>query len=523
MKRRSGMLCLTVAVVGAIQANSLAGVWCEGIIAGHPQTILCDDFDRYCVDPPPWPERCVVHSTPDQQAFLLNWPEVSANGNEMKVKDEYKTAYPNEPLYADSWPFTVRYRSGDDQYLDTQHNRDLRPAIAAIDPTKNTVNGTDANPLILDFVFHFHDEGRQYYQSAYLDISLHDGVALDRAPTDYVMSEDCSQSYSCGDSRGYPIICQQNNPMTVAWGCPSALSLPPHASIAVGVLAWLDTNPCHCGEDVAHAAQNWHLVFFDGQRWWTLKSNVPAPSSGTRTPRGSSPEPPPTACKIKSPGDFGLFNGLNRVRLTIKTSTVVVDHWYRQMCETNNTWKYDITHTMTIPRQYLGGFNNIAMGCAKGCKLNANGQCLGPRHPLGPNGHGGSGEIDSVALVDGVLGSYAADGACCKPDLSCVETDPVNCGILGGYFAGAGKTCATTVCCPIPFADSDLDRDVDQADFGAFQVCHSGTNRGIPAGCECYNRNGDNGIDPTDFAEFNNCWTGPQVQWSQALTPNCAP
>lgn len=40
------------------------------------------------------------------------------------------------------------------------------------------------------------------------------------------------------------------------------------------------------------------------------------------------------------------------------------------ICQQNdNTKKYDIKHWATIPRQYLGGFNHIAMGCGKGCEM----------------------------------------------------------------------------------------------------------------------------------------------------------
>ena len=46
---------------------------------------------------------------------------------------------------------------------------------------------------------------------------------------------------------------------------------------------------------------------------------------------------------------------------------------------------------------------------------------------------------------------------------------------------------------------------------------------GVPAGCECFDRNGDNDVDIEDLAAFKACWTGPNVPWSQDLTPNCPP
>ncbi len=528
MQRSILVITLAGVLVCSAAAPSQAGLWCYSIMTDPTvaQTIVCDDFDRYCVNPPAWPERCPNGSVPHQAPFDANWPEVTTSANPMRVHDEYKVS--GDPLYAESWPFTARYYSGanpdaGNYYYDAQRSRDLRPGIAALDPSKNIVNGTDANPLILTFVYHFHDEGRQYYQSQYVDLSLNDGTAIDRAPTDHAHSEDCSQGPGCGDMTGYPIICQQNDfAASSIWGCPPLSSLPAHSSIAVGILSWLDTNPCHCMEEVAHAAQNWHLVSFDGKEWWTLKSNL-FPGGGTRTPIGGAPEPPPAECKIKSPGDFGLFNGRNIVTVTIKTSTIKVELYYRQMCATDNTQKWDITHWAEIPRQYLGGFNNISLGAAEGCELDASGQCTEPRHLLGPNGHGGNAEIDSVAVVDGVLGTYTAEGACCESDGTCVLADQSACAILGGDFKGPGSTCETVLCCPTPFADADRDGDVDQPDFGAWQLCLTGPGGGVPAGCECFDRDSDNNVDADDFLEFGRCWTGPNVPWSQPLTPTCVP
>jgi len=193
----SGSRCLftpAVLLVGVLASSSFAGLWCESMSTNPSvlQMVVCDDFDRYCVSPPDYPARCANGSTPDQTPFLLNWPEVAFSGNPMKVHDEYKAGTdPPEPLYADSWPFSLRYYSGanpdaGNYYLDTQHNRDLRSSIANLDPNMDMVNGTDTNPLVLEFVFHFHDEGRQYYQSQYVDLSLNTAERwIGRRPTIY--------------------------------------------------------------------------------------------------------------------------------------------------------------------------------------------------------------------------------------------------------------------------------------------------------------------------------------------------
>jgi len=78
-------------------------------------------------------------------------------------------------------------------------------------------------------------------------------------------------------------------------------------------------------------------------------------------------------------------------------------------------------------------------------------------------------------------------------------------------------------CCPYPFADGDHDGDVDQDDFGLFQVCFTNEGGGEPPGCECYNRDDDSDVDGADFQAFGDCWTGANVTWSSGLTPQCVP
>jgi hypothetical protein len=115
------------------------------------------------------------------------------------------------------------------------------------------------------------------------------------------------------------------------------------------------------------------------------------------------------------------------------------------------------------------------------------------------------------------------NGACCKNDASCVETDINTCEtVLGGRHQGPGTGCATTTCCPYPFADGDHDGDVDQDDFGVFQLCYNGSGP-VPTGCECLDRNTDSKVDGLDLTAFTDCWTGPNVPWSQSLTPGCNP
>ncbi len=184
-----------------------------------------------------------------------------------------------------------------------------------------------------------------------------------------------------------------------------------------------------------------------------------------------------------------------------------------------------------IPRQYTGPFDRIRGGVAPGCALDSNASwdtcAAGTDRGAINSPKDYFVDFDDFVLHGGI--GYSVNGACCLNDASCVdditqngcEAEPPN--GLGGRWQGSSSTCATTSCCPYPFADADHDTDVDQDDFGLFQICYTGTNGGVPAGCECFNRNEDGGIDIMDFNAFKNCYTGANVPWAQSLTPSCTP
>jgi hypothetical protein len=77
----------------------------------------------------------------------------------------------------------------------------------------------------------------------------------------------------------------------------------------------------------------------------------------------------------------------------------------------------------------------------------------------------------------------------------------------------------------VVWADADDDGDVDQDDFGVFQVCMGNTAPYPPEmqWCRCFDRNGNGTVDAADVDEFSKCDAGPNVLWSFSLTPQCAP
>jgi hypothetical protein len=237
----------------------------------------------------------------------------------------------------------------------------------------------------------------------------------------------------------------------------------------------------------------YHAATFDGLKWYDLRQNV-----------------------FPGIGDFNHDERGAWCQLTIKTST------YIARLESTTAGLSEAT----IPRQYTGPFNRVGLGTAPGCQLNpSTGACIS-----GPVCWSISAEnlnhgwkqtfVDTPVLVDGVYVSLS--GACCGADGSCAVIDEATCIAGGGRFGGISTTCETTLCCPLPFADSDVDGDVDQDDFGVFQLCYNGTGL-APTGCECLDRDGDGRVNATDLTSFSNCSTSPNVPWTQEITPTCSP
>lgn len=66
---------------------------------------------------------------------------------------------------------------------------------------------------------------------------------------------------------------------------------------------------------------------------------------------------------------------------------------------------------------------------------------------------------------------------------------------------------------PLPKVDFDLDGDVDQADFGRFQACLTGSTIPVTAP-QCFEAqlDGDDDVDQADLLLFASCFTGPDLE-----------
>jgi hypothetical protein len=206
-----------------------------------------------------------------------------------------------------------------------------------------------------------------------------------------------------------------------------------------------------------------------------------------------------------------LRNGKNIIRMTVKTSTVKGE----LTCTDPNPDEYS---WCTVPRDYTGQFTKLYAGFKAPCRLrNTKWECQVDANcsTHGAPG-GGTPRYDNVALYGGQ--AYAAPGACCFDNTTCVEAYGQDCDVLGGHFQGDGTSCATTVCCPAFLPDHDMDNDVDLSDFGRFQTCLGG--RYVPyvdPACKCVDLDGDSDVDVDDLAKFLGCLTGPEI----AVNPNC--
>ena len=522
-KHAYGLLALAVILWAG--SSVMADTWCS---TTYPGAIFCDDFDRYCTTPPAAPAQCTEGAVKDETAVRTVWPVIATDGNCRQLSIEDQTTM----LTVDSHPFAGKFINGgasDGNYLG-QSEVDLTSMIQAkTGNLYNTATGTDAHPLVLRFEMGDYPAGGSLsymgYETGYMELALN----TDHAQMDYIMvgwtpsGDTCATCFeycrakegikNTGPRRSWPTICQQEWPRrsNVAPGvtfpnpqCPPAQTGTKMA-LAIGANAMLDNDPCHCENDGDQVPQNWHLSFFDGVKWRILKQGMFAGS-----------------------GDFTLGQGPNTVILTIKTSTV--DIYHRSQDATGTYW---VESTATgVPRLYSGAFNKLRMGAAAGCNLN-NGSysCSGPQGCIqmgGPNCDTGWKsnkstflDFDNVALYGGSFSNLL--GACCKTDGTCVETFSPDCTAVGGTFQGQDTHCASVTCCPVPFADKDLDGDVDQDDFGAFQVCYTGSTGGVPTNCGCYDRNHDGNVDSIDLGMFIDCFTGANVPWAGSLTPSCVP
>ncbi len=484
-----GTLC--VCAIFASQQALAANTWCY---TNHPNAIFCEDFDRYCVDPPPEPEACAPAGEDIRNTWAMwdVWDGWHNCGWTPALHDEYPSSWPySAKIGCQAWNNELGYGN-------TPLNNHIQAKFGGV---YTEVLGTNQTPLTVEFGIHSDADRKIHGANLYVELGRGRGrplIAGVDSLTNWVPGPDCTLCGALQEHAIYPRICRTS---PTPPGCPDASTASIVPALAAGFVAFLDADPCHCAE-TNHWPRADRLAYFDGKQWWTLPAGFPDPG-------GSEP----------ATGDFSISPtpGYHKIKLIITTNSVTVE------MRANG-----VLSRCAVPRAYTGPFNSMLMGYQMPCQLapgtwNCNGaaDCNGVAGPhqtccvSGTNG-GGTIPLDDFAVYGGQ--GYAEPGACCFPDTSCVVEYPGNCLSLGGQPGESGSTCANTACCPPLPADHDMDTDVDLADFGWFQSCLSGPQTPptvVP--CRCADFDGDSDVDADDLTTFIGCMLGPEI----AADPTC--
>ncbi len=498
---------------------------------GLPDEIFCDDFETYCAGggfPVPEQPRCTVTDKTGGTPILQQvWYPTSrsdqgvACGTSLIIEDTASllldgVGAARYPSKVDVGQVTVRDWESP-PIGEPGQILDLHRFIGNVFGSEYAaVAASDSKPLVMQF-FVTANIAKLFYSSGYMELALGDHTDyLNRANTDYALWPKvpcCNGLVAAGP---WPVLCAQGNPaipVPMESGCPSVFTDPPpvHNAVAVGALAMLDTDPCHCGDN-KHAPANYQLSLFDGQLWWTLRSNSPYLSTGTVAAKDGGPLPPPSDI---NPGDFALSSpssgkSYNYVTLTIKTSTLKVE--MTSWLKASNGYVYIVTNVMdNIPLKYTGPFDRIRAGVGPGCELASSTdwstcKTIDGRHCLAtPDGY--FVDFDDFVLHGGY--GYSLAGACCDAvDGSCTQTVQEDC---TGRWTSSGQRCEDTVCCPHIYGDTNADGSVDMTDFAVLQTCITTGGGMVTPSCACFDYNTDNMIGNADVQHFADCANGPGV------------
>jgi hypothetical protein len=510
--------------------------------------LFCDDFDLYCTPAPTPPNQCPFNNDAgaDNDAFWAIWPlelpECTGANSEHALKYvnfEGRSAYMVQVAEADTNPPEYGARV-------SRHSHDLTTEILA--RPENTshlaaINGagdisvplTTTNTVPPDyvdsmsrtlrpqalrggFIMKFDGSGSYSRMMYYTELCLDE----DRAPLDYDTVFCAAGCYGthCRDAGTNPRL-RLNGDGQV------------HASFALGVVAWMDRDPCDL--DTGWYPTEWRLAVYDGLNWSTFK--------GGQFGIPNLPDPHPADLYPKDGG-----GNWNLVQFAIGADYVEVR---LRNAQTEGLYPATNPHPYTIarvPRQYKGPFNRIALGPGKsldktvptcenfGDETTPAYKCVGGSNHLGtcttaaecpaateelcPKVEmlGNNMYADEVQLYDGIF-QAGHTGACCNmADMSCTDVQSADCIGTDKVFRGESTKCTDTkICCRDPFARiADNDADVDQADFAVFQACYTGPGTfTLSAVCKCLdhdlNGSANNVIDADDWAAFERCASGSGI------------
>ncbi|MBI4578900.1 MAG: hypothetical protein HY718_04305, partial [Planctomycetes bacterium] len=334
--------------------------------------------------------------------------------------------------------------------------------------TPTCVNGTDDNPLVFTFYIELGPKTSNVYYHL-LNIYTELSCGSERAPTPMLIA-DCT-----GKIRPHLNLEGDGQP---------------HRSIAIGQIAWADTDPCD--PPTSQVPQNFRLTVYDGLRWKILQSPV----------------------------DMHTCGAYNFVTATVKTATIDLElkSFYNGSTCTGDAGGNRITYTTSIAREYTGPFTAVKIGGIPRDPADGTG-CWGQDNaPVNAYPTQGT-DIDDVLLQGGEAYDIPAPcdetGACCLPDrVTCQQVPASVCaGIEGATFKGTATICGVgpgKCCADVPF-DADFDGDVDMADFAKLQRCLTIGGGTVADECKCIDFDDSGAIDATEVEKFALCASGEGI------------
>lgn len=465
-------------------------VFLGSLLAAYPVLVLgqgipnIDDSFTYegtCPNPPPNYCDCV----PDTVGFAAAWPVFPGYAS-CSVRSEWANAtgcQTNSGYRGWSVPFSLfRQKAVQINY------KDLAAIASGIDPTKNAVNGTDANPLVLTMWFYCaQTTGSEDNTTFHVQLIAEEEMA----PTTHMIESPVAP----GEMVEAPLVlihdeadCSIRQNVTadaparaIAFGFYGGdLGIAPKAYAKWYKDTFGIELPCQLRSDVNTMIG--YNVLYDGTRWMQLNENFP----------------------VSGPGIPASLRQ-TYLQMTIKSTTIDL------FVDSRDDGVAGVTRT-GIARGYLGGFQKIVLGS----KVFGN-------YPI---------YADDVTLSGGEL-TYVmstAAGACCRGDHTCEMLPQLECeAIEGATFKGVGTQCGIGDgrCCADPMVDGDNDGDVDMTDFAMMQRCLTSglVTPGVADECKCFDTDDDGDIDVFDFTNFTGssdgsvvgCVSGPGI----AADPSC--
>ena len=261
----SVLLCGSTAM--AARCSGVAGI------------VFCDDFDRWCQDPPVDPAaQCLVTDPEDEPAFWGHWPQ--ADGT-CSVNSPYRLWTAGDAVYykyasvkAAQNPDTQRLaRHVHDMTTEIEENPLNTEVLGALNGLGEILSSTDPSYVDPDtipgtlkghtYIWNGSLCGGYSNFTYYTELNL-DG---DRAPTNFTW-RNCYEE--TGDHGGSPHQLMQATDVN-----PNPVTTWHHASFAFGLVAHFDEedgNPCNIGTGRKPTA--WRAFVYDGANWTRLKADA---------------------------------------------------------------------------------------------------------------------------------------------------------------------------------------------------------------------------------------------------------